>query len=85
MNIVCSELDNLNISLDYFNSIKQVSDDLIKYLKNYKQLNLDYMKKLQSFQTNFRKKLSTSENPKIAQVTSALTNKLIQLIKLHQL
>ena len=80
MNIVCSELDNLNISLDYFNSIKQVSDDLIKYLKNYKQLNLDYMKKLQSFQTNFRKKLSTSENPKIAQVTSSLTNKLIQLI-----
>ena len=80
MSIVCSELDNLNISLDYFNSIKQVSDDLIKYLKNYKQLNLDYMKKLQSFQSNFRKKLSTSENPKIAQVTSALTNKLIQLI-----
>jgi len=80
MNIVCSELDNLNISLDYFNSIKQVSDDLIKYLKNYKQLNLDYMKKLQTFQSNFRKKLSTSENPKIAQITSALTNKLIQLI-----
>ena len=80
MNIVCSELDNLNISLDYFNSIKQVSDDLIKYLKNYKQINLDYMKKLQSFQSNFRKKLSTSENPKIAQITSSLTNKLIQLI-----
>ena len=80
MSIKCSELDNMNISLDYFNSIKSVSDDLIKYFKGYKQLNQDYMKKLQSFQSNYRKKFSSTENPKTSQIISALTNQLNKLI-----
>ena len=79
MNIICSELDNLNISLDFFNSIKLVSDELIKYLKTYKQITVEYMKKIQSLQNNFRKKLVKSQNPKIAQITS-LTSKIINLI-----
>ena len=79
MSIKCSELENMNISLDYFNSIKLISDELIKYIKNYKQLIQEYFKKLQILQTNFRKKLSRSENPKISKIT-LLTNKLIQLI-----
>ena len=79
MSIKYSELENMNITLDYFNSIKQISDELIKYIKNYKQLIQEFLKKLQSFQTNFRKKLSKSENPKISKATF-LTSKLTQLI-----
>ena len=81
MSIKCSELDNMNISLDYFNSIKSVSDDLIKYFKGYKQLNQDYMKKLQSFHSNYKKKFSNTENPKTSQIISTLTSQLNKLIE----
>ena len=76
----CSELENINISLDYFNTIKLLSDELIKYIKGYKQLNIEYMKKLQTFHFNFKKKLSTPENQKTSQIISSLTSKLVFLV-----
>ena len=80
MNIKCSEWDNLSISLNYFNSIKQLSDDLIKYIKGYKQIIQDYNKKLISLQSNFKSKLSKPENPMNSQIISTLTCKISQLM-----
>lgn len=55
MNIKCSELDNVEISLDYFNSIKSLGDELIKYIRGYNQLSQEYIKKLQLFNMNSSK------------------------------
>ena len=69
------------LSLDYYNSIKQLSDDLIKYIKGYKQLVQDYMKKIQNMQTNFKKKLAISVNPKTSQIILELTSKIFNLLE----
>ena len=79
MNIKCSELDNITVSFDYFNLIKAVGDELVKYIRSFNQVSQDYMKKLQLFQTNFAKKLTKSDNPKITQITS-LTSKIAEII-----
>ena len=79
MNIKCSELDNITISFDYFNSIKAVADEVIKYVRGFNQISQEYMKKLQLFQTNYAKKLAKSDNPKITQITS-LTSKITEIV-----
>ena len=79
MNIKCSELDNITISFDYFNSIKEVGDELIKYIKGFNQLSQEYIKKLQIFHTNFGKKISKTENQKASQIIS-LTSKIEEVI-----
>ena len=81
MNIKCSELDNFNISLDYFNSIKLVSDELVKYIKAYRQILLEYVKKIQNMQSNFKKKLDFTDNPKTSQIISSLTSKIFKLLE----
>ena len=78
MNINCSQIDNFNNSLEYFNSTKFVCDDLIKYIRTYKQLIIDFSKKLTNMQSNFSKKLSKTENSKLNQII-ILTNNLITL------
>lgn len=78
MNINCSQIDNFNNSFEYFNSVKSICEDLIKYIKTYKQLILDFTKKLSNMQSNFSKKLSKSDNPKINIIT-LLTNNIISL------
>ena len=78
MNVKCSELDNITVSFDYFNLIKAVGDELVKYIRGFNQVSQDYMKKLQLFQTNFAKKLAKSDNPKITQITS-LTSKIAEI------
>jgi hypothetical protein len=79
MNIKCSELDNITVSFDYFNSIKSVGDEVVKYVRGFNQLTQEYMKKLQLFQTNFAKKLAKSDNPKITQIT-LLTSKITEIV-----
>ena len=79
MNIKCSELDNVEISLDYFNSIKSIGDELIKYIRGYNQLSQEYIKKLQLFNMNSNKKISKSENPKLSQIIT-FTNKMTEII-----
>ena len=79
MNIKCSELDNITVSFDYFNSIKAVGDEVLKYIRGFNQISQEYMKKLQLFQASFSKKLAKSDNPKISQITS-LTSKITEII-----
>mgnify|MGYP006988870942 CR=1 FL=1 len=67
------------ISFDYFNSIKAVGDEVLKYIRGFNQISQEYMKKLQLFQASFSKKLAKSDNPKISQITS-LTSKITEII-----
>ena len=67
-NINCSELDNITISYDYFLLIKQIGEDLIKYLREYRQISQEYNKKLQILENNLGKKLSKSDDPKMAHI-----------------
>lgn len=79
-NIECSEIDNINITFDYFTSVKQIGEEFIKYLRGYRQLSQEYMKKLQIFETNFGRKISRpAENPKVSQLVD-LTSKITDLI-----
>ena len=79
MSINCSEVENLNNSIDFFNSMKFICDELTKYIRTYKQLTIDYSKKLASMQSSFSKKLSKTENKSMEKIIS-ITNKLVELI-----
>ena len=86
MNTNYSELDNIEISIEYFILIKQLGDELVKYLKSYRQLAQDYTKKLQILMNNYEKKISKPfENTKIShimEITQKSTDIIIQNIQL---
>ena len=79
MSINCSEVENFNNSLEQFNAIKIICDDLVKYIRTYKQLTFDYTKKLANMQSNFSAKLSKSDSEITKQLKSQ-TGKMIELI-----
>ena len=49
---LCSELENMTISVNYFNFIKDTFEDYIKYISNYKIITSEYIKFV-----NFRKNM----------------------------
>lgn len=57
MNIKCSEVDNYNICLEYYNLISLMFEEEIKYIRNYKILLSDYFKKVLFLQVNIGSKL----------------------------
>ena len=88
ININCSELDNINIAFNFFILTKEVGEELIKFISNYRQITQEYIKKLQLFETNFGRKLSKPpENREISQIiefTSKITEIIFQNIELFQ-
>lgn len=50
--IKCSEFDNIKISSEFFNSLKIFSEELIKYLRSFKQISIEYMTNLQLLDNN---------------------------------
>ena len=54
---LCSELENINISVDYFNFIKDIFSDYMQYITNYKIIVSEYLKKLTIFQEKYANKL----------------------------
>ena len=50
---LCSELENINISIDYFIFIKGVFADYLQNIINYKIIANEYIKKLELFQEKF--------------------------------
>ncbi len=79
MSINCSEVENLNNSIDFFNSMKFITDELTKYIRNYRQYTTDYAKKLASMQSSFSKKLTKTENKSMEKIIF-MTNKLVELL-----
>lgn len=65
---LCSELENMTISVNYFNFIKDTFEDYIKYISNYKIITNDYIKKICQFQEKYGPRLTGKdkerENPK---------------------
>ena len=55
---LCSELENMNISISYYNFIKEVFDDYIKSVTYYKEITIDYIKKLNLFQEKYSNKVN---------------------------
>ena len=62
---LCSELENINISINYYYFIKEVFDDYIQYITNYKSITNEYLKKLSSLQEKFSYKLSGKDKENI--------------------
>ena len=48
MNFLLPEEDNFKITDNYYSIIKQISEDLIKYITNFKSYSNDYLKKISS-------------------------------------
>ena len=88
MSINCSEFENISIAFDYFNMLKPIGDELVKYLRSYRQLAEEFTKKLEIFENSFGDKLSNPhENPKIAQIielTRKATGIIFQNVELFQ-
>ena len=82
MNINCSEVDNFNISLSFYNSIKQIADDTLKYINNFKIITQEYQKKLISLNNNFGEKIKSCGDDKLFQIIT-LTEKLPNFINLN--
>ena len=61
---LCSELENMNISINYFNFIKEVFDDYIKYITNYKLITSEYLKKMGQLQEKYSPKLTGKDKDK---------------------
>ena len=61
MNFLCSEIQNITISTNYFNFIKEIFDDYIKYISNYRIITSEYIKKLTLFQEKSSLKLLGKE------------------------
>ena len=79
LTIKCSEMDNINISYEIFTSIKIISEELIKYLNNYKQISSEHLKQLRLFDNNINIKL---EDQKLSQII-ILIYKIKEVIKLN--
>ena len=58
---LCSELENINTSINYFCFIKEVFDDYMQCINNYKVITNDYLKKLMMLQDKFKFKLTGKE------------------------
>ena len=86
MNITCSELDNIEIAIEYFFLIKQVGDELIKYLRGYRQISQEYNKKLQILINSYGKKLikpnENSKNSHILEITQKAADVIVKNIQL---
>ena len=54
---LCSELENINISIDYFSFIKEVFNDYLQYIFNYKTITNEYIQKLEIFHEKYSDKL----------------------------
>ena len=77
---LCSELENMNISISYYNFIKEVFDDYIKAVSYYKEITIDYIKKLNLFQEKYSNKLNGKDNTKYKEINKSHTYSLISPI-----
>ena len=62
MNFVCSEVENKAISVNYYEFIKQMYENLTKYIKAYKSETNDYYKRINKLHEKYYPKLSGSKD-----------------------
>jgi hypothetical protein len=81
LTIKCSEMDNINISYEFFSFMKIISGELIKYLKSFNQISSEHMSRLKSLDNCMVIKLQNpEEDKKISQLVN-LTKKIKEVIR----
>ena len=78
MNFVCSEVENMSISVEYYDFIKQMYENLTKYIKAYRSETNDYYKKILKIHDKYYPKLSTIKE-ELKKKMSIKTNHIISL------
>ena len=73
-------MDNINISYEFFSLLKIISEELIKYLKNFTQISTEHVRDLQSLDNYINIKFTKKEEKKMNQIIN-LTNKIKEVIK----
>ena len=58
MNSLYPGEENINITDNYYNFIKQISEDYLKYIINYKIATSEYLKKITTNHEKYNPKLS---------------------------
>lgn len=58
---LCSELENINLTINFFYFIRDIFTDYMQYISNYKIITSDYLKKLIMLQEKMSYKLSGKE------------------------
>ena len=62
---LCSELENIKTSINYFIFIKDIFCDYMQYILNYNQITNEYLQKLNELQEKFKYKLTGIQNDDI--------------------
>ena len=70
-------MENINISLEFFSSMKIITEELIKYLKSYRQVSMEHLKQIKLFDNSMNIKL---QDEKLSQVIN-LIYKIKEVIK----
>ena len=78
MNFVCSEVENMTISINYYEYIKQMYETLTKYIKSYKNETNDYYKKIAKVHEKYYPRLSGIKE-ELKKYTNIKTNHIISL------
>ena len=58
MNLNCFEIENVTLSLEYFNSLKALSSAFLDYIKQYHFLSVEFHQKLLLLNTTYKDKIS---------------------------
>ena len=58
MNLNCLEIENVTLSLNYFNSLKEISSAFLDYIKQYHFVSVEYHQKLLLLNITYKGKLS---------------------------
>ena len=64
MSFVCSEIENMSISINYYEFIKQMYENVTKYIKKYREETSEYYKKLLKIQEKYDSRLKGIEQLK---------------------
>ena len=88
MSFVCSEVENMSISTNYYEFIKQMYSNVTKYIKKYKEDTGEYFKKLVKIQEKYKQKLNgVEELKKINNINTShiisLSNNLFDVINVQ--
>ena len=87
MSELCSEVENMNTSREYFSFIKDMFNDYAKYIKQYRMISADYMKKLDQLQDKYSPQLCdlNKNKKKYKSITTkfifSITSKIPKIIK----
>ena len=77
MSFTCSEVENMSISTNYYEFIKQMYEYVTKYIKRYKTETLEYYKKILKIQEKYDPRLKGMEELK--KINNIETNHIISL------